>query len=106
MIVETYTDAFNSIAKTLIFTPDAQKGAELQAWKDGILTKFLTIVEKQLDKPNPTRFVVGNEMTIADFVLASFTFNILKNEQGGVINLCKDKITNEFPKFNSYTKRL
>ena len=49
MIVETYTDAFNSIAGTLFLSPDDKKPEEMAAWKDGILTKFLGVVENQLD---------------------------------------------------------
>ena len=105
MIVETYTDAFNSIAGTIIFTPAEKKAAEMEAWRDGILTKLLTIVEKHLSMNPIDKFLCGDELTIADFVLASLTFNILKNELNPVHALCKSKLI-QFPQFGAYTHRL
>ena len=80
MIVETYTDAFNSISGTIVFTPAEKKAEEMEAWRDGILTKLLTIVEKHLSMNPIDKFLTGDDLTIADFALASLTFNILKNE--------------------------
>ena len=77
----------------------------MAAWRDGILTKFLAIVEKQLQSNGSAKFIVSNEMTIADFALASFTFNILKNELGPCQQLCSDKLS-EYPAFRAYSMRL
>ena len=102
MIVDTYTDAFNSIAKTLFFTPDEKKGEEMEAWKNGILTKFLVMVENQLSRNAANKFVVGNSLTIADLVLACLIFNIMKNEQGPLHQLCKPVLL-EYPNFGAYS---
>ena len=96
MIVETYTDAFNSIAATIVFTPADKKVEEMEAWRDGILTKLLTIVEKHLSVNPLDKFLTSDELTIADFALASLTFNILKNELNPVHKLCKNMLLN-FP---------
>ena len=105
MIVETYGDAFNSIGKTLFFTAEDQKAEEMEAWKNGILTKLLKIVEKQLESNATNKFLVGHKMTIVDFSMACLLFNILKNEQGPLHALCSQMLL-EYPYFGAYAKRL
>ena len=81
MIVDTFSDVFNAIAKILFFSDDLQKPNEMEAWKEGILRKFLTIVEGQLERNiMVSKFLVGESMTIADFAVACLVFNILKND--------------------------
>ena len=46
VIIDSYTDTFGAIAKVLFMQGDEEKAAELESVKNGILTKFLTIVEK------------------------------------------------------------
>ena len=105
MLVDTWSDVFNSIAKTLFFPPDEKKGEEMEAWKTGILAKYLTIIENQLASNAANKFICGNKMTIADFVLACLLFNIMKNEQSPVFQLCKPVLL-EYPNFGAYSKRL
>ena len=105
MLVDTWSDVFNSISKTLVFSPDEKKGEEMEAWKTGILTKYLTIIENQLASNAANKFITGNSLTIADFVLACLLFNIMKNEQSPVFQLCKPVLL-EYPNFGAYSKRL
>ena len=78
----------------------------MEAWKEGILRKFLTIVEGQLERNiMVSKFLVGESMTIADFAVACLVFNILKNDQGPV-SATASSILLEFPNFGAYTKRL
>ena len=81
MIVYTWGDVFDTLGKILIFTAEDEKPAAIEALKTGLLPKFLAICEKQLEKvSSSSQFIVGNELTIADFVLACLTFNVLKND--------------------------
>ena len=80
MMVETYADVFSGAVKVLFTKEEDKKAEELESWKNGILTKYLKIVEKQLESQGTQKFLVGNTMTIADFAIVSLTFNILKND--------------------------
>lgn len=46
MLVDTWADVFGGIGKILFFVPDDKKQEEMEAWKTGILTKYLNIIEK------------------------------------------------------------
>lgn len=81
MIVDSYADTFNAIAKILFVTDELQKPKEMEAWKEGILRKFLNIVEAQLERNiMVSKYLVGESLTIADFVVACLVFNVLKND--------------------------
>ena len=74
--------------------------------KEGILRKYLTIIEKQLEKNiNEGKFIVGTKMSIADFCMACLTFNILKNESGP-FQAPLAPLLLEFPHYGAYSKRL
>ena len=51
----------------------------MQKFKDGILRKLIVVCETQLERNVYSKYIVGSSITIADFALASLTFNILKN---------------------------
>ena len=106
MIVDTYTEVFNAAAKILFFTNEVQKPAEMVKWRDGDLRQFLTIVEAQLKGQfGESKWLVSRKLTIADMVMVSLTFNILKNPSGLFTGLCKPMLL-EFPNYGAYTKRL
>ena len=106
MLCETYSDVFQAAAVICIFTADDQKPAKMEEFKEGILRKYLTIIEKQLEKNiNVGKFVVGTKMSIADFCLACLTFNILKNENGP-FQAALAPLLLEFPHYGAYSKRL
>ena len=106
MLCETYNDCFNAAATIVVATPDDQKPAKTEEWRDGILRKFLKMIETQLEKNiNNSKFVVGEKMSIADFCLACLTFNILKNESGPFQAACAPLLL-EFPHYGAYSKRL
>ncbi len=74
--------------------------------KDGVLRKFLKMIETQLEKNiNTSKFIVGTKMSIADFCLACLIFNILKNENGPFQSQVAPLLL-EFPHFGAYSKRL
>ena len=77
----------------------------MQKFKDGILRKLIVVCETHLERNVYSKYIVGSSITIADFALASLTFNILKNEQSPFYTVVKD-IFMEFPFFGAYTKRL
>ncbi len=105
MIVETQSDAFNAVAKAIMFTAPADKPSAILSVRDGIARNFLAMCEKQLERNSANKFLVGESLTIADFSVASFTFNVLKNEQGGFF-LAAAPLLLEFPNFHAYVKRL
>ena len=103
MICDCYSDAFNAIAKTL-FMSDEERPAETEKIRDGVLRNFLTICEKQLDRSGK-KFLVSDDLTIADFCLASFIFNILKNDIGP-FKAAFNPLFLEFPLVGAYSHRL
>ena len=61
---------------------ESERPAELEKLRDGLLTKFLSMCENELRGNSFSNFIVGEHLTIADFCLTSFAFNILKNPNG------------------------
>ena len=51
------------------------------------------------------KFIIGDDLTIADFVIASVIFNIIDNPQSEFTFILAEKL-DEFPRFNSYAERL
>ena len=47
------------------------------------------------------KFIVGEELTIADFVLASVIFNIIDNLNSEFSDFLATKL-DDFPRFNAY----
>ena len=81
MTVSTYTECFNACAEIMFSIPFDLRVTALELLSEGLLAKFLAICEKELEQNSYSRFIVGDTLTIADFVLAAFYFNILKNEK-------------------------
>ena len=89
MICETEGECFNSAAKIMFFTKEDEKQAEIEKFADGQLRKLLQICEDKLTKNGLSfKYLVSNKLNIADFALASLTFNIIKNENGPFAKLC------------------
>ena len=105
MIVDTQSEVFDAAAKIVLFTPDEQKEAEIDKLCEGLLPKFLGILENQLSRNNGSQFLIGDEITIADFVVASFAFNMLKNDSC-ILSPKFVRCAMSFPVFGAYTIRL
>ena len=105
MIVETYSEVFDACAKILFLTKEADRPAALDTLKDGLLTKFMTMCEKELQNNSFSKFMVGDHLTIVDFCLASFAFNILKNENGP-FEAAFSNVAMCYPFFGAYIKRM
>ena len=75
-------------------------------FRDGFLSQYLLICEQFLQvQGRNAKFIVGDELTIADFVLASVIFNIIDNPNSEFTFILAEKL-DEFPRFNSYAERL
>ena len=106
MIVETYGDVFNAFAKIAMGQSDDEtKAADIEALKAGSLTKFLNIVEKQIESQPTSKFLVGSSVTIADFVMGCLFFNFMKNEHGPFSTACSSMFS-QYPHVGAYSKRL
>ena len=83
MIVESFQDCLTEYGKIYHRSPLDQsfnKEAEMIKFRDGFLNQYLTMCEKFLQiQGRNAKFIVGQELTIADFVLASVMFNIIDN---------------------------
>ena len=86
---------------------DEEKGTKLIEIRDGILTKFLVICEKQLEKQSEKQreFLVGESITIADFCVSAMVNNIIKNENGP-FQAVLSPILSTYPKFSEYEQRI
>uniref|UniRef100_A0A7S3HWL3 GST C-terminal domain-containing protein n=1 Tax=Favella ehrenbergii TaxID=182087 RepID=A0A7S3HWL3_9SPIT len=105
MVAESYNDVFNAAAKAMLFTPDEEKPAAFEALRDGLVKKFMRICETRFEQNAAQMFIASDEMTIADFCLASFVFNTLKNELSPIQPVLSPMLL-KFPLFTAYTKRL
>lgn len=77
----------------------------METFRDGLCSKFLRMLEKQCDDNQMEKFLVGDSLTIADFVAASFIFNILRNELSPLKPVL-EPLMDQFPHFDGYSKRL
>ena len=107
-IVATWSDVLEAFAPIILNTAATaeERSQAIDEVKEGILRKYLTIIEKQLEKNiNEGKFIVGTKMSIADFCMACLTFNILKNESGP-FQAPLAPLLLEFPHYGAYSKRL
>ena len=70
-----------------------------------MLTKFCEMIERELIGNSFSKFIVGEHLTIADICLASFAFNVLKNETGPFHESFAPMLIT-FPYFGAYIKRM
>lgn len=76
-IVETFSDVVSSVGKTA-FAPDDQKAACMEALI-ALVTKFIKLAESNLVH-HGGKFIAGNKVTIADFVMIAYVENLLMNK--------------------------
>ena len=105
MVVESYGDTFNAAAKAALFSPEEEKQKNIEAVRDGIAKKLINMVEKRFERNNGQKFAAGDNLTIADFCMASFIFNMLKNEMSPLSTIL-GPLLDEFPRFAAYAQRL
>ena len=105
MIVNTWGDLLDALLKIIFAPTEEQKSAAIYTLKNGQLPQFLAICEKQLGRVSGSKFIVGDDLTIADFVLACMTFNVLKNKMCA-LSYELGNVLNDYPKLNEYTGRL
>lgn len=105
MIVETYTECYDKSAEIIFMKELDKRDGEMEAFKDGLLTKFLKMCEAELQNNSFSKYIVGETMSIADFCLASFIFNIMKNNKSPFYALLSAKV-DKYPHFGAYEKRM
>ena len=105
MIVETYTEVFNECWKILFETEFSARPAATTVLRDGKLRRFLALCEKQLQANTASKYISGDKMTIADIVLTSFIWNVLRNE-GGPFSEPFTAVLFTFPFFQAYGRRM
>mmetsp|Transcript_29783 Transcript_29783/g.39627 ORF Transcript_29783/g.39627 Transcript_29783/m.39627 type:complete len:125 (+) Transcript_29783:396-770(+) len=105
MIVETYAACMDTCAHILYETDFQGRPSAMEQLRDGLLSKFIAMCEVELQKNVYSQFIVGEHMSIADVVLASFIFNVLKNEEGPFERVFF-RVLVKFPFFNQYVKRM
>ena len=104
MICETYNDYVNASGKIILFTPEEEKHAGFEGVRDGILKKLLNICEKRLEFKK-TKYIGGDNLTIADFCLSALIFNYLRNDLSPAHSYFSPMM-NEVPLFCAYADRL
>lgn len=76
-ICEVYGDLLGGLSKVM-FAPDDAKAQLCTELQSGVAPKYHGLIEKTLCSHNG-KFVAGDKVTIADFVLASHIANNLNN---------------------------
>lgn len=95
-IVETFADVMGTIS-AIFFAPEgADKGPTIEKHVE-MAKKFHKLVEKNLDH-HGGKFAAGNQVTIADFVTASYIGNYVVNSAFPAYNQVS-AIVGETPKF-------
>ena len=65
-----------------IFNPDEEKKAELlKTYTEVTFPKWLAIIDKRLKENSSQKFIVGDKISIADFILASIAYSSFLNEK-------------------------
>ena len=87
-IIYSWADLLNAFAAIALDqdTSVEEKATKISELGNGLLRKFLVVVERQLSSqaaaPQQADFLVGESISIADFAMAALLFNIVKNEHG------------------------
>lgn len=105
MIVETQADLYTACATVVLFTPEDEQPEKIEGIRDGILTKFMTIIEKHLTKNQNAKFLVGDKLTIADFAMCQSIFYVLGNTQSP-LHAPLGMTLESYPQVAAYGKRL
>ena len=106
MMVESFQDCLTQYGKIYHRGPFDQsfnRTEEMIKFRDGFLNQYLLMCEQFLNLQGRfAKFIVGAELTIADFVLASVIFNIIDNPNSEFTHILAEKL-DEFPRFNAYS---
>ena len=109
MIVESFQDCltkYGQIYHRGPFDQSFNRTEEMTKFRDGFLGQYLIMCEQFLQiQGRNAKFIVGEELTIADFVLASVIFNIIDNPNSEFTYILAEKL-DDFPRFNAYAQRL
>lgn len=99
-IIDTFGDVLDQVAKLLQAAPDADQAALAEGFLS-IARKYHGLVDKNIEQ-HGGQFACGNEVTIADFVLASYVGNYLHNPAFPISAQAK-AIVGQTPRFEAYT---
>ena len=105
MICETNNELFNAAATIMFFTQPDDQPAEIEKLKEGLLAKFLGIVDAQLKSNGFEGWIMGASLTIADFALAQTLFNIIFNEMCPLSAPLQESVKS-LPTVHNYMKSL
>ena len=98
-VVETFGDVIGAIGGVAFAQDDAAKTAALEKFTK-ITTAFLGLVSKYLNC-HQGKFLCGNKVTIADFIMASFFGNLVKNSNCPLQGVCAGLVDSN-PRMKSY----
>ena len=98
-IVETWGDVMGAAAGVL-FAPDDDTRAVATEKLMEVCVKYNGLIEKTMTHHGGS-FAAGNRMTIADFVLASYCGNFIRNSNNPIHAGIQEKLA-DTPKFKAY----
>lgn len=75
--METFGDVIGALTKVFVAPPGTDTGPLIEAYVS-IAKKYHVMVEKSLEN-HSGKFAAGNQVTIADFVMASYVGNYVVN---------------------------
>ena len=110
MVIETYQELFTTCAGIL---RDPSKTPEqiMEAFKatveeTGLATKLMKLVDAALQRNGGGKFLVGNDLTIADFAMCAMIHNIFWNDMAEWSAMYKAWLAQNFPRVEEYGKAL
>ena len=89
-------------AAGVAFAPDEEAKAAGLAKLEDVCTRFNGLVEKNFNH-HGGKFVAGNKMTIADFVMASYLGNFIYNPLNPASQIMQGKLDST-PKLKAYAE--
>eukprot|EP00347_Sterkiella_histriomuscorum_P009431 403341241 len=78
-ILDSVNDILNALYKAAFHPIEETKTALLADFYNNTLPRFIAAFDKRLEG-NTTGFIVGDQITIADFALAAFAYSLFLNE--------------------------
>ena len=97
-MVETFGDVISCIGG-VAFAADADKPAAIEKFTK-VTTAFMSLVCKVMDS-HKGKWFVGNKITIADFIMASFMGNLVNNPNCPLKGVCEPMVMNN-PRMKAY----
>ena len=103
--IDSIGDLLNAYYKATFTSNEDDKAALWKVFYETTYPKWLTVIESRLKSNTTQKYIVGDKMTIADFLIAAIAYGTFMNE-GNANKDVQLAIVEKFPVLLEYVKGL